>query len=103
MRRTALLGVILDAATAAISACDGRGETPASGLFVVARDGSGLKRLAGDARPVWSPDGRRIAFAAPRPCILCGPSDVYVVAADGARSRGLPRAPRFRVGTGCRS
>ena len=41
-----------------------------SDLFVVSRDGSGLRRLTedkyADLHPVWSPDGRSIAFATDR-------------------------------------
>ncbi|HWN18601.1 MAG TPA: BamA/TamA family outer membrane protein [Gemmatimonadales bacterium] len=41
-----------------------------SDLFVVGRDGSGLRRLTedkyADLHPVWSPDGRTIAFATDR-------------------------------------
>ncbi|MGH7510587.1 MAG: BamA/TamA family outer membrane protein [Gemmatimonadales bacterium] len=41
-----------------------------SDLFVVSRDGSGLRRLTedkyADLHPVWSPDGRTIAFATDR-------------------------------------
>ena len=41
-----------------------------SDLFVVSRDGSGLRRLTedkyADLHPVWSPDGKTIAFATDR-------------------------------------
>lgn len=65
-----------------------------NGLFVVARHGNGLRQLtvsADDGQPVWSPDGRHIAFTrstgesidfGPRP------SDVYVIEVDtGALQR----------------
>jgi len=32
------------------------------GVYVVNADGSGLRRLAPGGQPVWSPDGRRIAY-----------------------------------------
>ena len=55
---------------------DQRGE-----IYVMNGDGSGVIRLTSDPailkrRPVWSPDGARIAFV--------GGSQVYVMAADGS-------------------
>jgi hypothetical protein len=56
-----------------------RGFPPASELWIVRRDGSGARRLAGRLHdltlPVWSPDSRELAFAA-----YNGPSaDIHVV------------------------
>ena len=48
-------------------------------------DGSEVRRLAKDgAQPVWSPDGRKIAFEKQ--------SDIYVMNADGSGQRNLTRA-----------
>ena len=59
-------------------------------------DGSGLRRLtrdpASDVFPVWSPDGRKIAFTRSHaPTEGRGPpeSDVYVINVDGSGERNL--------------
>jgi Tol biopolymer transport system component len=69
--------------------------TPAlgHGLFVMNADGSGQHELtalgAGENNPVWSPDGRWIAF------VTYGPTftDVQVVAADGSGLRAITASP----------
>jgi TolB protein len=59
-------------------------------------DGSGFKQLTdnrrvSDVTPRWSPDGRRIAYASgPR-----NKSQVYVVNADGSRTRNLSQSRTF--------
>ena len=57
-------------------------------------DGSGQRRLTGDARfpaaPAWSPNGRQIAFEGGSGA----PSSVYVVNADGSGQRRLARNGR---------
>jgi Tol biopolymer transport system component len=48
------------------------------GLFTVSLDGGAVRRIAGPgSQPVWMPDGRDIAFAAP------GLQAIYLVRADG--------------------
>ncbi len=71
-------------------------------LYVVARDGSGLRRLtsheAADLQPSWSPDGTQIAFASMRG----GNRNVWVVNSDGTNLRQLtdaqPGAPHAGSG-----
>ena len=57
-------------------------------------DGSRLRRLTSDPgfdrAPVWSPDGRKIAFVSFRD----GNGEVYVMTADGSGQRNLTRSPR---------
>jgi TolB protein len=57
-------------------------------LYVINRDGSGLRRLtnhpAVDTTPTWSPAGNEVAFTSDR----SGPPQIYVVPADGL---GAPR------------
>jgi Tol biopolymer transport system component len=63
-----------------------------SGIFAVNVDGSGLHRLTGGASdlfPVYSPDGRQIAFLRPYKNEL----RLYVMHADGRGQRRLGRAP----------
>jgi hypothetical protein len=64
-------------------------------VYVVGRDGTGLRRVTTDAgydgQPAWSPDGTRLAFVSTR----AGHADVYTVAADGSDVRRLTEA---RVG-----
>jgi Tol biopolymer transport system component len=58
------------------------------GIFTIGLDGSGLRQLtpyAGDEHPVYSPDGKRVAF-------IRG-SRVWVMQSDGSRQRLLRRAP----------
>jgi Tol biopolymer transport system component len=71
-----------------------RGVAGDFGLYVINRDGSGLRRLVQarlcDGRPSWSPDGSRIAFSAP----YKGNCAIYVVHADGARLARLTAPPK---------
>ena len=69
-------------------------EPPLNGIWVVAADGSGRRRLTpramGDAqRPRWSPRGDLIAFVRR--------GDVYVVAPDGTKLRRVGRGWSYAV------
>jgi|GEM_PF-3551956 hypothetical protein len=61
-------------------------------VYVVARDGSGLRRVTTEAsyegQPAWSPDGTRLAFVSDR----AGQSDVYTMAVDGSDVRRVTEA-----------
>ena len=63
-------------------------------LFVMGADGGDVRQLTnapGDnVTPKWSPDGRRIVFAAER---RPGDSEIYVMDADGRNARALSPAP----------
>jgi TolB protein len=65
------------------------------GLWVMNADGSDARRVAAKATwgdPAWSPDGRRIAFRrhdGQRGFGSAGPSDLFVVNADGSGLRRL--------------
>jgi len=63
-----------------------------SGIFVTNLDGTGLKRLTTGTRdtyPVWSPNGKRIAFVR----IFKTEWRLYVMTATGAGEKLLPKSP----------
>ncbi len=67
----------------------GKDGTVSSAIYVMAVDGSKQKRLTPvegiDGSPVWSPDGKRIAFCSNR----FGNMDIFVMHADGSGVRRL--------------
>ena len=68
-----------------------------SGLYVVAPDGSGLRRLAEGSAPDWSPDGTWIAYT--RFEDETG-SQIWIVAADGTGARQITSMNGFIEGSG---
>jgi TolB protein len=66
-------------------------------VYVMNTDGSEARMLAQDGvEPVWSPDGRKIAFKKELRRGIGWPveSDIYVMNADGSGQRKLTRGPR---------
>jgi Tol biopolymer transport system component len=64
-------------------------------IYVMNADGSDERRLSDqpghDSGPVWSPDGRRIAFFSRRN----GNTDIYVMNPDGTGVRRLTQSPNY--------
>jgi Tol biopolymer transport system component len=75
--------------------CPGCGKASTLQVYVVNADGSDARKLAQDAaQPVWSPDGRKIAFEKiPSGTRLpfAWKSDIYVMNSDGSGQRHLTR------------
>jgi TolB protein len=57
-------------------------------IFVMNADGSGRRLLVRGSGPVWSPDGKKIAFRSDRD----GNGEIYVMNADGSGLRRLTRS-----------
>jgi len=62
-------------------------------LFVIRRDGTGLRQLTDDLykdrQPRWSPDGKRIAFYSDR----SGKWEIWIINSDGSGLKQLTYAP----------
>ena len=68
--------------------------------YVMNTDGSGQRRLTAKPDvffPVWSPDGRKVAFASADRPRWRGNVDLYVMNADGSGLRRLTRDPASDV------
>ena len=64
--------------------------------YVMNTDGSGQRRLTAKPQvffPVWSPDGRKVAFASADQPQWRGNVDLYVMNTDGSGLRRLTRDP----------
>jgi Tol biopolymer transport system component len=61
----------------------------AASIFVVNRDGTGLRRLAAGRSPAWSPDGTRIAFAATQG----DNEDIFLLTLDTSTERRVTTHP----------
>ncbi len=80
-------------------AIDGR---PTSEIYVIDADGSNPQNLTNDPHddryPLWSPDGKRIAFASSRVAFngkIPQSLEIYVIDADGANEQRLTDSPFF--------
>jgi len=77
-----------------VFAANGPGPFAGSELYTIGRFGGRLHRLTrngyADQEPVWSPDGSKIAWVRyPQETCNCGPSDVWVMNADGTGRHNL--------------
>lgn len=78
----------------AVSQIDFGTGQPVHDLFVVNRNGTGIRRLTDmsgiEAEPAWSPDGQKIAFSATNPVSLM--RDIFVINVDGTGLASLTPA-----------
>lgn len=61
-------------------------ETEANELYFSSLDGKTVTKIADGRRPVWSPDGTKIAFGVPNGAPE-SPVDLFVIASDGTAKR----------------
>jgi Tol biopolymer transport system component len=83
-----------DGQTIAFSVLENTGEDAESDIYAVSADGSGLRKLTDndrghDAGPIWSRDGRAIAFVSTRD----GNAEIYVMNAEGSNQRNVSDRP----------
>jgi Tol biopolymer transport system component len=68
-------------------------------IYVMNADGSGQRRLARGAGPLWSPDGKKIAFSRALGNGVGSPYpdnwEIFVMNADGSEQRNLTRNRRW--------
>lgn len=73
------------------------GEAPHPGIYLMAPDGSGVKRLSGRdvwaESPSWSPDGKRLVVTVNTTGRSSADYDVWVMNADGTRLSPLATMP----------
>ena len=76
--------------------------TVAESVYVVDADGANAANLADGARPVWSPDGTKIAFTVTLAAGLGAYGYVYVMSADGTDLRRMGKWAVSDALTPCR-
>lgn len=75
-------------------ACSAGGEHGKADICISSLNGAGMRRLTGgpgpNVSPVWSPDGKHLAFRAASPTIF-EDSDIWIMNADGSGQMNLTR------------